>query len=251
MQKSTKTKEIPRMQRRIFFGAIMLALLVHGILLVLFEYAPSEKTYSSTHTAGVTFMNLASQTPARRREILNWLEYHEPSLISVPNAKYGYNQLTANVDFRPAQPDKVHRADLPEVPKKKPKEFSSLKMHNKAENILLRNLIFKHPHKIMSEAPRPAVPDIKYPLIKNGNTVLELSFSSYLLKDSEKLKAKPMLINYNLTRSKMLPRVEIVNSSGSYDFDMLVLRELSLHIDELAKGGKNFTISIQWRREAE
>ena len=150
MQKSTKTKEIPRMQRRIFFGAIMLALLVHGLLLVLFEYAPSEKTYRSTHTAGVTFMNLASQTPEKRREILNWLEYHEPSLISVPNAKYGYNQLTPNIDFRPAQPDKVHKADLPEVPTKKPKEFSSLKMHNKAENILLRNLIFKHPHKIMS-----------------------------------------------------------------------------------------------------
>ena len=149
MQTTTKTKEPSRIQRRIFFGAIILALLVHGLLLVLFKYAPLEKTYSNIRTAGITFMNLASQPPAKRRELLNWLEYHEPSLISAPNAKYGYNQLIPYTDFRPAQPDKVYNADLPKVPEKKLKGFSSLKMHQQAENTLSQNFIFKHPHKVI------------------------------------------------------------------------------------------------------
>lgn len=237
------------MQRRIFFGAIILALLVHGLLLVLFKYAPAKRTYSNTRTAGVTFMNLATQPETKRRELLNWLEYHEPSLISAPDAKYGYNQLMPHVDFRPAQADKVYKTTLPDVPEKKLKEFSSLKTHNKEENSLLRNFIFKHPHIVIPETPRPAVPEIKYPLVKNGNKVLDLSFSSYLLKDSQKLEAKPMLISYDLKSGKILPRVEVVKSSGNYDFDMQVLRELSLHIDDLAKGDKDFTISIQWYKE--
>lgn len=250
MQTTTKTKEPSRMQRRIFFGAIILALLVHGLLLVLFKYAPAKKTYSNIRTAGITFMNLDSQPLAKRQELLNWLEYHEPSLISAPNARYGYNQLIPNVDFRPAQSDLVHKTDLPEVPEKKLEEFSSLTMHNNIEYSPLRNFIFKHPHKLIPEAPKAAVPEIKYPLIKNGKTVLNLSFSPYLLKDSEKLKARAMLINYNLRGGGILPRVEVVNSSGSYDFDMQVLRELSLHIDDLAQGGKDFAVSIQWRGEA-
>jgi len=197
-------------------------------------------------------MDLANQPPAKRRELLNWLEYHEPSLISAPSAKYGYNQLIPAVGFRPARADKVYKTVLPEVPEKKLKEFSSLKIHNKLENALSQNSIFKHPHKVIPEEPKPAAaPDIKYPLIKNGNAVLKLSFSPYLLKDSKKLKAKPMLIRYSLRSSRTLPRMEVVNSSGNYDFDMLVLQELSVHIDDLAQGGRDFTISIQWHGEAE
>ena len=246
MQTTTKTKEISRIQRRIFLGAIILALLVHVVLLVLFEYAPAKKIYSNTRTAGVTFMNLASQPPAKRRELLNWLDYHDPSLISAPNAKYGYNQLNPDVAFRATNSDKVHQTVLPDIPEKKPKEFTFLKIHSQEEDILSQTFIFKRPHQVTVETPKPALPDIKYPLLKNGNMVLKLSFSPYLLKDSQKLKAKSMLINYNLEQSKMFPRVVIVNSSGNYDFDMLVLRELSLRIDDIAQGSKDFTLSIQW-----
>ena len=52
-----------------------------------------------------------------------------------------------------------------------------------------------------------------------------------------------------LEHSKLLPRVVIVNSSGNHDFDMLVLRELSLRIGDIARNSKDFTISIQWRKE--
>lgn len=249
MQTTTKTKEASRFQRRIFFGAIILALLVHGLLLVLFDYAPSEKIYDNTRTAGITFMNLANQTPAKQRELLNWLEYHEPSLISAPNAKHGYNQLNPYVNFRVAHPDKIHQTVLPKSPENQPKKFTALEMHTQEKSVLSQNFIFNRPKRVTAKAPKTALPDIKYPLLKHDNVVLKLPFSPYLLKDSQKMKAKSMLINYNLEHSKQLPRVVVVNSSGNHDFDMLVLRELSLRIGNIAHDSKDFTISIQWRKE--
>lgn len=197
-------------------------------------------------------MNLANQTPAKRRELLNWLEYNEPSLISAPNARHGYNQLNPYINFRAARPDKIYQAVLPESPASSLKDFAVLKIHEQTGNDLSRNLIFNRFSQAPASprTPEPSLPELKFPLIKSNDIVLKLSLSSYLIKDSQRLKAKSMLINYNLEQSKMLPRVVVVDSSGKRDFDMSVLRELSLCIDDISQGSKDFNISIQWRREA-
>ena len=251
MQTTIKTKKISQEQRRIFFEAVILALLLHWLLLVLFDYKPSKKVYRDTHSAGITFMNLANQSPAKRRELLNWLEYNEPSLISAPNVRHGYNQLNPYINFRAAQPDKIHQTVLPESPANSLKDFAVLKTQKQSADDSSHNLIFNRFGRVPAspEKAKPSLPEPKFPLIKSNDIVLKLSLSSYLLKDSRKLKAKSMLINYNLEQSKMLPRVVVVDSSGKRDFDMSVLRELSLCIDDISQGRKNFTISIQWRKE--
>ena len=248
MQTTGKNKEAFRMQLTTFLAAIILALLIHGLLLVLFKYAPSERIYNNTRTAGVTFMNLSNQAPEKQQELLNWLEYHEPSLISAPNAKYGYNQLSPYVNFRAAHPDKVYQIVLPKSPENKPEKFTALEIH-KGKNISSSHFMFKRPKQVAVKAPAAVLPEVKYPLIKHDNIVLKLAFSPYLRKDSKKLKAKSMLIDYNLTHSRQLPRVVVVKSSGNHGFDMLVLRELSLRIEDIARDSKDFTISIQWRKE--
>jgi hypothetical protein len=247
------TKKTSQIQRKIFFAAIILTLLAHGLLLVLFVYTPSTKVYSNRRTAGVTFMNLANQAPEKRRELLNWLEYHEPSLISAPNVKHGYNQLNPHTRFRKAHPDKKHQTVLATSPKSSLKKFDILNMHKQKESDSSDDFIFHRlgriPVSSRTAKPRPLIPEVKFPLVKHNDIVLKLSLSSYLLKDAEKLQAKPMSIDYNLEQSKLLPRVIIVASSGSRDFDMSVLRELSLQIDDISRGSKDFTINIQWRRE--
>ena len=251
MQTTAKIKKASRIRREIFFVAVILTLLLHGILLVLFEYKPTKKIYNNTRPTGITFMNLSNQTPAKRRELLNWFEYHEPSLISAPNVRHGYNQLNPYVNFRAARPDRIHQMLLPESPKNSLKAFSSLAMHKGPKKTLSQSFIFSRPGQVstLGKTAKPQLPEAKFPLIKNDNIVLKLSLSSYLLKDSQKLKAKAMLISYNLKHSKLLPRVVVVNSSGNRDFDMSVLRELSLHIDEISQDSKDFTISIRWRKE--
>jgi len=233
--------------------AVILTLLLHGLLLLLFDYKEPKKVYSNTRSAGITFMNLTNQTALEQKELLNWLEYHEPSLISAPNTTHGYNQLNPHINFRAAQPDKIYQTVLPKSSKNKLKEFVSLGIHTESKNDLAKNVIFNSPGQVSSLPEKPTVklPELKYPLIKSNNTVLKLAFSPYLLKDSEKLKAKSMLINYNLEKSKLLPRVVIIDSSGNRGFDMSVLRELSLCIDDIAQEQKDFAISIQWRKEVQ
>ena len=246
---TTTTKKISGIQRKIFFAAIILALLAHGLLLVLFVYAPSTKIYNNRRTAGITFMNLDNQAPEKKRELLNWLEYHEPSLISAPNARHGYNQLNPHVIFRKARPDKKHQTVLATSPKSSLAKFGVLNMHERRGNDSFDDFIFHRLGRVPVQFRAVKLPEVKFPLVKHNNLVLKLSFSSYLLKDAEKLKAKSMSINYNLEQSKLLPRVVIIDSSGSRDFDMSVLRELSLRIDDISRGCKDFTINIQWRRE--
>ena len=209
MLTTTTTKKTSRIQQKIFFGAIILTLLIHGLLLVLFVYAPSKKVYDNKRTAGITFMNLANQAPEKRRELLNWLEYNEPSLISAPNAKHGYNQLNPYMRFRKAQADKKHQAVLATSPKSSLKNFDTLNMHKQKGSDSSRDFIFHHLGQVPSPPktlkPKPLLPEVKFPLLKHNDIVLKLALSSYLLKDAEKLKAKSMSINYNLEQSKLLP----------------------------------------------
>lgn len=253
MLTSTTTKKKSVIHREILFVAIMLTLLAHGLLLVLFVYTPSKKVYNNRRTAGITFMNLANQAPGKRSELLNWLEYHEPSLISAPNVKYGYNQLNPYKSFRKARRDKKYHAVLATSPKSSLKKFDALSIHKRRQSDSSDDFIFHHlggiPESLRTVKSSPLIP-VKFPLVKNNDIVLKLSLSSYLLKDAEKLKAKSMSINYNLEQSELFPRVVIVDSSGNHDFDMSVLRELSLLFDDISRDRKDFTIRIQWRREA-
>ena len=248
------TKNISRIQRKMFFAAIILALLAHGLLLVLFAYKPATRIYNKQNTLGITFMNLANQAPDKRRELLNWMEYHEPSLISAPNARHGYNQLNPYTNFRKAHPDKKHQAVLATSPKSSLRKFDLLNMHEQKKNDSSDDFIFHRLGRVSALSgtlkPKPLLPEIKFPLLKHNDIVLKSALSSYLIKDAEKLKAKSMSIDYNLEQSKLLPRVIIVDSSGSRGFDMSVLRELSLQIDDISLNRKKFTITIQWRREA-
>ncbi len=253
MLTTTTIKKVSRAQRKIFFEAITLTLLLHGLLLVLFVYTPPAKLYSNTGTAGVAFMNLANQSPEKRQELLNWLEYHDPSLISAPNAKYGYNQLNPRVNFRGARPDTNYRNVLPESPKSSPKKFTPLTTHKQAENDLSQNFIFHRPGQISISGTvkqKPSLPQVKYPLIKRGDTVLRLSLSPALVQRALELEAKSMDIYFRPGRVKLLPRVMIVNSSGKRDFDSAVLRELLLRFNDISQDHKDFRIKIQWRKEA-
>ncbi|MFA6717181.1 MAG: hypothetical protein WC082_01875 [Victivallales bacterium] len=253
MPTNTKTEKDISAQRKIFPLAIAIALLVHGLLLALFVYKAPPRVYSAARTAGVTFMDLRNQNPAERRQFLNWLEYHEPSLISVPDMKYGYNQLNPRIKFRGARPDIACRTVLPEGTANSLKKFEDLQLHEKPRNVLPDNFVFHNfqriPDVLVKPAAVPTPPETEYPLIRRGGKILNLSLSEQLLEDSKKLKPEPMDIRYDLKHSRLLPRAEIVKSSGNRDFDLRILRELSLHLEAVAGDGGEFTISIQWRKK--
>lgn len=253
MPTNIKTKKEISARRRILLSAIILALLVHGLLLMLFVCKAPVQVYSAARTAGVTFMDLKNQDPAERRRFLNWLEYHEPSLISVPNARYGYNQLNPRVKFRAARPDLAWNNILPESPENSLPGFEDLKPHAKPENDLSNSFVFHNfqrvPDILEKANAGPLPPETEYPLIKRDDKTLHWFLSEQLLEDAEKLRAKPLCVRYDLKHSRLLPRVMIMESSGNRDFDLRVLRELALHLEDIAGDGNEFAISIQWRKK--
>jgi hypothetical protein len=253
MPKNTKTKKYISAQRKILLAAVIITLVVHGLLAVLFVYKVPSAVYNTTRTAGVTFMDLGNQEPEGRRRFLNWLEYHEPSMISAPNAKYGYNQLNPRIKFRESRSDRVRNNVLPEGVKNSLQGFEDLQPHEKPENASANNFVFHSFQRVPDILDKPetkaAVPETGYPLIKRDDKVLHLFLSGQLLEDAEKLKLEPFSAKYGLQHSKLLPRVMIIKSSGNRDFDLRILREISLQLENIAGDRSEFIISIQWRKK--
>ncbi|MDD5697058.1 MAG: hypothetical protein PHH77_00425 [Victivallaceae bacterium] len=254
MPTNPKIKKKIRAARRIFFAAVILALAIHGLLVGLFAYTPAEKVYNNTRTAGVFFLNLGNQPPEKRRELLNWLEYHDPTLIAAPNAKYGYNQLNPQVNFRRAQPDLNYRPVIPEAPASVPEKFENLPLHQAPENEPAQGFIF-HNLGRMPAAVKAAVllsgsPPPAYPLITSGGKPLKLTLPPALVEQAEQAGVKPITVDFRWGKIKLLPRVTLITSSGNRNLDLAVMRELMLHLETVAPDCRDSRLNIQWRSEA-
>ena len=248
-KKVDKADKVNKAHRRITFAAIAIALLIHGLLLVLFNYEQPVPVYKTAGSPGVSFMSLGSLKNVRKQQLQNWLEYHEPSMISAPH-KYGYNQLVPRTGFRVTRTDRALKLTKPQLPPLKINEFSELKPHNDSENDFFSNYIL-HPPQL--KLPSSSIKKIeikteqKYPQLKANGKLIELSLSPKLLKKAVELKAKGMEINYRPGPGKLFPRVAVYKSSGNHDFDMAVLRELSLPLASMLEKNNKMLVTIKWQ----
>jgi hypothetical protein len=240
-------------QRKIVIEALILTLLIHALLLFLFVYNPGEKLYSNVKSAGITFMNMNNQSPEKREQLMNWLEYHDPSLISAPNTKYGYSKINAPVKFREARPDRKYKVDFPKSPKGSLTEFEDLSSlpipeTSRSQNFIMQPLghnpdILKKPDPV-----KVSTPEIKYPLVKCNGNVLNLSLPDTLIERAKKFNARPTSIHFQWTPNQMLPRTELIQSSGDRNFDMSVIAELLLQADNIPHEAGDLQIRIEWQK---
>ena len=245
-----QAEKVNRDHRKITFAAVTLALLIHGLLLVLFDYDSPAPVYKTTGSPGVSFMSLGNLKSAKRQQLQNWLEYHEPSMISAPHNKYGYNQLVPQVNFRAAQTDLAVQNTKPEIPSATISKFRDLKPHGDSQRDLFKNYILHQPQiKLPSAAVKTTAfqkEKEQFPQIKANGKLIKLSLGPELIKKAGALKAKRMEINYRPGIDELFPRVVILKSSGNRDFDMAVLHELSLPLTSILKKS-DMTIHIKWR----
>ena len=255
MQTTETIKKEKNPHIKIVSAAIILTLLIHGLLLVLFEYSPSKPVYSEAENTDISFMNLASETKAKRQELLNWLEYHEPSMISAPHSKYGYKQLSTDIDFRPAKNDLERKEVLAEKKAKALKAFETIKPQEPRKKILSGDFLFHRLGRIPQSLDiKPASKQISettvFPQIKADGKSIKLNLSKDLIKEAEKNKAQSMQIGVHWKKSSLLPRVDIEKSSGNDEIDMEVLREIMLQTDNISRTENDIKINIKWRKES-
>ena len=245
-----KFDKVNKSHRRVTFAAIVMALLIHGLLLVLFKYEPPAPVYKTTGSPGVSFMSLGSLKTVKQQQLQNWLEYHEPSMISAPHSKYGYSQLIPHASFRSTQADQALKLTKSQMPPVKVNEFKELQTSRDFENDIFSNYIL-HPPQLKLPAPIEKKveikPPAKYPLLKANGKLLELSLSPELLKKAANLKVKEMEINYRPGPDKLFPRITVFKSSGNRNFDMAVLHELSIPFASILEKNKGMTVTIKWR----
>jgi hypothetical protein len=249
---SGKFDNVNKAHRRIIFAAVILTLAVHGLLLVLFDYEPPAPAYKSTGSPGISFMNLGNLKAVKKQQLQNWLEYHEPSMISAPHSKYGYNRLVLHTGFRTAQADRVLKITRAQMPPPQINKFRELELHNNSGSDLFTNYIL-YPSQLKlapfsgSGKKLKVTAERQYPQIQANGKPLELSLSPELLKKAAMLKVKIMEIDYRPGPDKLFPRVAVSRSSGNHDFDMAVLHELSLPLASIVGKSNSLNIKIKWR----
>lgn len=243
--------------RLIIAEALAIAILFHMALLFLFYYSPPQLKNSNLDTPKIAMLNLHNHTEPAMREITAWLEYHDPSMISRPDQKFGYSALCRKPDFRPPLPD------LPREKKIAPstifEKFKMLPPENPLKYDLCSRFINYTPTplpKIKKNIVSEVTADSKYPAAIYGNGIeLKPFFENSM---PEKLKpvaaavAKWSKFILFFQGDGLMPRVSVEESSGNQELDSAAVKEILCNADKFAKElnqpGDTVTVTVIWNK---
>lgn len=244
-------------QRIIVAEALAITILFHMALLFLFSYSPPQFKNNDVKTQKIAMLNLYDSGKSSMKELTAWLEYHDPSLISRPDQKFGYAALCRNPDFRPPLPD------LP-----RDKKMETITVFEKFKKLSPENqLKYDMCDRFVNYTPTPlpkvrknldgqtAVVQSKYPVaVYGGGAELKPFFETSL---SEPLRAaaataRPSKISLAFQGAGLMPRAAVEESSGNHELDSAAIKEILFCADkfsaELLNPGDFVTITVLWNK---
>ncbi|MHB9139983.1 MAG: hypothetical protein ACYC4Q_11330 [Victivallaceae bacterium] len=242
--------------RVIIAEALAIAILFHMALLFLFYYSPPQLKNSNSSTQKIAMLNLHDHEESAMKEIAAWLEYHDPSLISRPDQKFGYGVLCRKPDFRPPL------ADLPREKKiVSSTNFEKFKMLA-PESPLKYDLCSRFINYTPTPLPKTeiklvpeVITDSKYPTAVYGNGIeLKPFFEKPLPENLKSIAATAKWSKFVLAfqGEGLMPRISVEESSGSQELDRAAIKEILCNTDkfapELAKPGDIVTVNVIWNR---
>jgi|GEM_PF-3822762 hypothetical protein len=243
-------------QRIIIAEALAITILFHMALLFLFSYSPVQLKNSNTKTQKIAMLNLYDHEKTSMKELTAWLEYHDPSLISRPDQKFGYAVLCRNPDFRPP---------LPDLPREKKMEtitvfekFKKLSPENQLKYDICARFVNYTPTPLpkgKKNIESQTAAQGKYPVaIYGGGAELKPFFETPLpgnLREAA-AAAKPSKISLAFQGAGLMPRAAVEESSGSYELDSAAIKEILFCADkfsaELVNPGDFVTITVLWNK---
>jgi len=242
--------------RVIIAEALAIAILFHMALLFLFYYSPPQLKDNNQSTQKIAMLNLYNHEESAVKEIAAWLEYHDPSLISRPNQKFGYGVLCRKPDFRPPL------ADLPREKKIASstsfEKFKMLAPENPLKYDLCSRFINYTPTPLPKAEIKPVtkvISDNQYPAAVYGNGVeLKPFFEKSLPENLKSVAATAKLSKFILTfqGEGLIPRISVEESSGSQELDRAAIKEILCNTDkfatELNKPGDIVTVNVIWNK---
>ena len=243
-------------QRIIVAEALAITILFHMALLFLFSYSPPQFKNNDTKTQKIAMLNLYDHEKTSMKELTAWLEYHDPSLISRPDQKFGYAALCRNPDFRPP---------LPDLPREKKMEtitifekFKKLSPENQLKYDMCARFVNYTPTPLPKGKKNLEVQTAvqgKYPVaIYGGGAELKPFFETPLPENlrNAAATAKPAKISLAFQGNGLMPRAAVEESSGNPDLDSAAIKEILFSADkfsaELLNPGDFVTITVLWNK---
>ena len=118
---------------RCVWGAVLVALLVHLLLLLLFSHTPAQSAYDAGELPKVGRIVLSDKSNAG---FAQWMKNHDPAVMTMPDTVRGYSSVLNSTAVRP-EPEDLPNLMQPVIPQPKSsiRQIAPLKVAN--TNLLL------------------------------------------------------------------------------------------------------------------
>ena len=207
-------------EKRCFFIALITALAVHGLLLVLFRATPQSGNSINSNSATAGRIDLSD--PANSR-LAQWIKNHDPALMTAPDRQSGYSAALSKF------PARAELEDLPlPLHLSVPRQLESAPL---PENITGRSHLLSSQLSLQLAVSKKSVPDLQICYNGRPNEKLQKIFDN--MPGRQQL-AKVGISQLQTLSVKIVPprlpglenRLQLQQSSGSYELDRLVLQTL-------------------------
>ncbi|MCP3967369.1 MAG: hypothetical protein GY750_08480 [Lentisphaerae bacterium] len=248
---SSDYKTFPINDRRVIVTqAVLITILIHCGLLLLFAYAPPTSNRGKVRTQHISFVNLGDQGNYRNQKFSNWIEYHDPSLVALPNSSVGYNQLNQTKSVRPAMEDLTEPST--EVPMKKPAfdTYKQLSLYSKpsVDNVE-RFVMYKTTPLFFGDKDKSQLEDASaFPMILKGNSSLAVRLPQTIADKGAVLAKRPTVIKFFWPERDFLPRFDILVSCGDRNLDIDAAVSLLKEIKKISPQKKIAIVTILWKK---
>jgi hypothetical protein len=246
---SANVKYLPVNKHKIIVvQAIAVTILFHLILLFSFAYIPASEVQPDYGVKRIALLNLASGTRPEHHEIINWMEYHDPAMISRPGSNYGYSSVASQRIFRSPVSDLARKSSMEEPKAINVKSFDPLKPVKGTSFDRISHFVC---YKTLAPGIREkekAVTKAEYPKIFKEDSVLEITIPEKTVELGKEVAVGPTIIKVKSFGNEFFPRFSIISSSGSKSLDMAIVKILMENQDKIGLGKEPVSITIYWNQ---
>ena len=220
----------------VLLKAMLIAVLVHGLLLVLFQQAPTQESSNVKDLPTVSRIDLSDPV---NRQFADWLASHDPSRMVMPDQEIGFSKFAA----APAR--RIPPEDLPRLPE------LSLPRTPQPQPITgkLRGNVSSMPQHI--PVWHTDTTDPRYGFIQFNNRLLidaEKYLQLFPLPEIQVEKLPPTVVKIGAARiSGIEPRVELRKSCGNEQIDMIALKIARKYLAQNEKIRPQGEMTFIWR----
>ncbi len=233
-----------RKSKLIAIEALAVTCLFHLALLTAMVYEPSPGREPAGRPQKVTLMNLSNPAVRNVDQIMNWLEYHDPSLMVRANHSYSYAAIARRKASRELRPDLPRPTVIDELKKPESARFEPLTASQSIEHYAAPFVGYVPAPLPPQETPQPHA---DFPQVWCDGLLLDMSIPKTLKASVREVGAQSTfqvrLIRYD---TSLFPRYEILSSSGNTGLDREIVHYILAHSDALIKDDALAEITIIW-----